>query len=122
MKIKQKTIVERMKPLYPALTQPIVSAVARGKAGVQYTNSFRRNAEERGILFAHDRDGRATPCKLTVRLTDDELKTLDELVMKSGGCRQSFLRDLVLKAIQAEGARIDRMKREAAELLGGLYD
>ena len=56
MRIKQKTIVEKMKPLYPALTQPIVSAVARGKAGVQYTNSFRRNAEERGIMFRRDRD------------------------------------------------------------------
>lgn len=122
MRIKQKTIVERMKPLYPGITQPIVSAVVRGKAGVQWTNSFRRRAEESGILFAHDRDGRATPCKLTVRLTDDELKTLDELVMKSGGCRQSFLRDLVLNAIRAEGVRIETMKREAAELLGGLYD
>ena len=120
--MKQKTIVERMKPLYPALTQPIVSAVARKQAGIQWTNAFRRDAEEQGLTVKHDRDGRATPCKLTVRLTDDELKTLDELVMKSGGCRQSFLRDLVLKEIRAEEGRIELMKRQAAELLGGLYD
>jgi hypothetical protein len=104
MKIKQKTIVERMKPLYPALTQPIVSAVSRGKAGVQYTNSFRRNAEERGIAFRHDRDGRINPCPHKVRLTDAEDTAFRKYLEATGQTAQELLHKAVIHVIQ--GGRI----------------
>lgn len=99
MRIKQKTIVERMKPLYPALTQPIVSAVARGKAGVQYTNSFRRNAEERGIMFRRDRDGRVNPCPHKVRLTDAEDLSFRHYLEATGQTAQEFLHRAVTEAL-----------------------
>ena len=99
MRIKQKTIVERMKPLYPALTQPIVSAVARGKAGVQYTNSFRRNAEERGIMFRRDRDGRVNPCPHKVRLTDAEDLSFRQYLEETGQTAQEFLHRAVTEAL-----------------------
>ena len=99
MRIKQKTIVERMKPLYPALTQPIVSAVARGKAGVQYTNSFRRNAEERGIMFRRDRDGRVNPCPHKVRLTDAEDLSFRRYLEATGQTAQEFLHRAVTEAL-----------------------
>lgn len=99
MRIKQKTIVERMKPLYPALTQPIVSAVARGKAGVQYTNSFRRNAEERGIMFRRDRDGRVNPCPHKVRLTDAEDLSFRQYLEATKQTAQEFLHRAVTEAL-----------------------
>ena len=99
MRIKQKNIVERMKPLYPALTQPIVSAVARGKAGVQYTNSFRRNAEERGIMFRRDRDGRVNPCPHKVRLTEAEDLSFRQYLEATGQTAQEFLHRAVTEAL-----------------------
>ena len=95
MKVKQVTIVERMKPFYPALTQPIVSAVVRKKAGVQWTNAFRRDAEAQGIAVKRDRDGRATPCKLTVRLTDAEYADFDRFCQGTGHTRQDTIRNLI---------------------------
>ena len=94
--VKQKTIVERMKPRYPSLTQPIVSAVVRGKAGVQWTNAFRRDAEEQGIDVKHDRDGRATPYKLTVRLTDAEAAEFMRHCQGTGQTAQETIRNLIL--------------------------
>lgn len=96
MKVKQSTIVERMKPLYPSLTQPIVSAVVRKSAGVQWTNAFRRDAEARGIAVKRDRDGRATPCKLTVRLTDAEFAEFDRHCQGTGQTQQETIRNLIL--------------------------
>lgn len=93
--MKQRTIVERMKPLYPALTQPIVSAVVRKKAGVQWTNAFRRDAEEQGLVVRHDRDGRATPCKFTVRLTDAEAAEFARYLYFTGHTGQEVIRDLL---------------------------
>lgn len=99
MRIKQKTIVERMKPLYPALTQPIVSAVARGKAGVQWTNAFRRDAEEHGIIVKHDRDGRVNPCPHKVRLTDAEDLSFRRYLEATGQTAQEFLHRAVTEAL-----------------------
>ena len=45
--MRQRTIVERMKPLYPGLTQPVVSAVARKTAGVQWSTAFRGRLRSR---------------------------------------------------------------------------
>lgn len=99
MRIKQKTIVERMKPLYPGITQPIVSAVVRKQAGVQWTNSFRRNAEESGILFAHDRDGRVNPCPHKVRLTDAEDFAFRQYLEATGQTAQELLHKAVTHVI-----------------------
>ena len=93
--MKQRTIVERMKPQYPALTQPIVSAVVRKKAGVQWTNAFRRDAEAQGIAVKRDRDGRATPCKLTVRLTESEYAEFDRHCQGAGQTQQDTIRNLI---------------------------
>jgi hypothetical protein len=98
-RITQKTIAERMKPRYPSLTQPIVSAVVSGKAGVQYTARFRRDAEQEGITFKKDRDGRATPCKFNVRLTEGEAAEFYRFLEGTGQTAQQTLRDLVLKLI-----------------------
>lgn len=95
MKVKQITIVERMKPFYPALTQPIVSAVVRKKAGVQWTNAFRRDAEAQGIVVKRDREGRATPCKLTVRLTDKEYADFGRYCQGTGHTQQEVIRNLI---------------------------
>ena len=95
----QKTIVERMKPLYPALTQPIVSAVVRGRAGVQWTNSFRRAAEEHGITVKRDKEGRVYGNKFTVRLTDAEAAEFYRYLNGTGETAQEVLRNLVLNLI-----------------------
>lgn len=97
--MKQKTIVERMKPLYPALTQPIVSAVVRKQAGVQWTNSFRRAAEEHGITVKRDRDGRVYGNKFTVRLSDDEAALFRRFVVGTGHTQQEVLRDMILTTL-----------------------
>lgn len=94
--MKQQAIVERMKPLYPGLTQPIVSAVVRKRAGVQWTNAFRRDAEAQGITVKRDRDGRALPSKLTVRLTDDEAEAFGRFLAATGKTAQETIRSLIL--------------------------
>ena len=99
MKLKQKTIVERMKPLYPGITQPIVSAVVSGKAGIQYTNGFRRNAEEQGIMFRRDRDGRVNPCPHKVRLTDAEDLSFRQYLEATGQTAQEFLHRAVTELL-----------------------
>lgn len=102
MRIKQKTIVERMKPLYPALTQPIVSAVVRKQAGVQWTNSFRRAAEEHGITVKRDKEGRVYGNKFTVRLSDDEAALFRQFVESTGHTQQEVLRNLILTMVGVE--------------------
>lgn len=93
--MNQRTIVEKMKPLYPALTQPVVSAVVRKRAGVQWTNAFRRDAEKQGIMVKRDREGRAVPYKLTVRLTDEEAADFNRYLQGTGHTGQEVLRDLI---------------------------
>ena len=102
MRIKQKTIVERMKPLYPALTQPIVSAVVRKQAGVQWTNSFRRAAEEHGITVKRDKEGRVYGNKFTVRLSDDEAALFRRFVVGTGHTQQEVIRNLILTLVGVE--------------------
>lgn len=94
--MKQQTIVERMKPYYPALTQPIVSSVVRGKAGIQWTNAFRREAEKRGIVIKRDSEGRATPIKLTVRLTGAEAAAFNRYLQGTGHTAQEVIRNLIV--------------------------
>lgn len=96
MKVKQQTIVERMKPLYPSLTQPIVSAVVRKRAGVQWTNAFRRDAEERGIMVKHDKDGRTYRNPYKCRLTDEEAAEFDRFLQGTGHTAQETIRNLIL--------------------------
>lgn len=102
MRMSQKTIVERMKPLYPALTQPVVSAVVRKRAGIQWTPNFIENAMRQGIEFRRDRDGRATPCKFNVRLTESEAAEFYRYLEGTGQTAQQTLRDLVLGLIRRD--------------------
>ena len=45
MREKQRTLVERMKPIFPRITQPVVSAARDPvQSGVQFTNRLRRAA------------------------------------------------------------------------------
>ena len=97
--MRQKTIVERMKPIYPGLTQPIVSAVARGRAGVQWSTAFRREAEKQGISFRRDREGRSTPVKLNFRVTEDEAAAFYLFLEETGKTGQEVLRTLIQEHI-----------------------
>ena len=97
--MKQRTIVERMKPIYPGLTQPIVSAVTRGRAGVQWPTAFRREAEKQGIAFRRDREGRSTPVKLNFRVTEDEAAAFYRFLEQTGKTGQEVMRTLIQEHI-----------------------
>ena len=97
--MKHRTIVERMKPIYPGLTQPIVSAVARGRAGVQWSTAFRREAEKQGIAFRRDREGRSTPVKLNFRVTEDEAEAFYRFLEQTGKTGQEVMRTLIREHI-----------------------
>lgn len=98
--MRQKTIVERMKPLYPGLTQPVVSAVARGRAGVQWSTAFRRAAEKEGIVFRRDREGRSTPVKLNFRVTEEEADAFYKYLAATGKTGQEVMRTMLREHIQ----------------------
>ena len=98
--MKQRTIVERMKPIYPGLTQPIVSAVARGRAGVQWSTAFRRSAEKQGIVFRRDREGRSTPVKLNFRVTEEEADAFYKYLAATGKTGQEVMRTMLREHIQ----------------------
>ena len=100
--MNQRTIVERMKPIYPGLTQPVVSAVARGRAGVQWSTAFRRAAEEKGIVFRRDREGRSTPVKLNFRVTEEEAEAFYKYLEKTGKTGQEVMRTMLRENIPQE--------------------
>ena len=97
--MRQKTIVERMKPLYPGLTQPVVSAVARKTAGIQWSTAFRRAAEKEGIVFRRDREGRNTPVKLNFRVTEEEADAFYKYLAATGKTGQEVMRALIQEHI-----------------------
>ena len=98
--MRQKTIVERMKPLYPGLTQPVVSAVARKTAGIQWSTEFRRAAEKEGIVFRRDREGRSTPVKLNFRVTEEEADAFYKYLAATGKTGQEVMRTMLREHIQ----------------------
>lgn len=98
--MRQKTIVERMKPLYPGLTQPVVSAVARKTAGIQWSTAFRRAAEKEGIVFRRDREGRSTPVKLNFRVTEEEADAFYKYLAATGKTGQEVMRTMLREHIQ----------------------
>ena len=98
--MRQKTIVERMKPLYPGLTQPVVSAVARKTAGIQWSTAFRRSAEKEGIVFRRDREGRSTPVKLNFRVTEEEADAFYKYLAATGKTGQEVMRTMLREHIQ----------------------
>lgn len=105
--MKQRTIVERMKPLYPGLTQPVVSAVARKRAGIQWSTAFRRAAEKEGIVFRRDREGRSTPVKLNFRVTEAEAAAFYRYLEATGKTGQEVMRTLIREHIpQAKGGTL----------------
>lgn len=97
--MKQRTIVERMKPLYPGLTQTVVSAVARKTAGIQWSTAFRRAAEKNGIVFRRDREGRSTPVKLNFRVTEEEADAFYKCLAATGKTGQEVMRTLIQEHI-----------------------
>ena len=100
--MNQKTIVERMKPLYPGLTQPIFSAVVRKRAGIQFTAAFLRAAESKGVMVRHDKDGRLYRHPYKCRLTDEEAAEFDRYLQGTGQTAQETIRDLILGLIGGE--------------------
>ena len=97
--MNQKTIVERMKPLYPGLTAPIYSAVVRKRAGIQWTTAFLRDAEEKGVEVKHDKDGRYFSIPYKCRLTDEEAADFDRYLQGTGQTAQETIRQLILGLI-----------------------
>ena len=62
MREPQKTILEKTKPIFPAVTQPIISAASHPeRSGVTYTHRFRKlagmprviDSERRRLSHAH---------------------------------------------------------------------
>ena len=97
--MRQRTIVERMKPLYPGLTQPVVSAVARKTAGIQWSTAFRRAAEKEGIVFRRDREGRSTPVKINFRVTEAEAAAFYRYLQATGKTGQEVMRTMLREHI-----------------------
>ena len=97
--MNQKTIVERMKPLYPGLTAPIYSAVVRKRAGIQWTAAFLRDAEEKGVEVRHDKDGRYFRHPYKCRLTDEEAAEFERYLYGTGQSAQETIRQLILGLI-----------------------
>lgn len=101
MRELQRPLVERMKPIFPRITQPVVSAArAPEKSGVQFTNRFRRAA-------GWEREKRDMDRRYNFRLFDDEGDQFDDLVRGSGRTKQEILRDLVIRELIRTGRRAD---------------
>lgn len=101
MREKQKTLVERMKPIFPRLTQPAVSAAsAPVQSGVQFTNRLRRAA-------GWEPEHRDLDRRYNFRLFPDEGDQFDELVRGSGRTKQEILRELVIRELIRTGRRSD---------------
>ena len=70
MRETQKTILERAKPVFKSITQPIISAASRPwSSGVQFTVKLRR---EVGLPKATDGENRRLKHGHKVRLSDEE--------------------------------------------------
>ena len=101
MKFQQKTLVEKMKPVYPVLTQPIASAAAHSdRSGIMYTPSFRRKAQEAGFTMKKDKDGRKYRNPHKVRLTDSEDECFRFYLEATGQTTQELLHKAVLHVIR----------------------
>ena len=101
MREKQKTLVERMKPIFPRITQPVVSAARNSDlSGVQFTNRFRREA-------GWEPENREMMRRYNFRLFDDEGDQFDELVRGSGRTKQEILCELVIRELIRTGRRAD---------------
>lgn len=101
MREKQRTMVERMKPAFPRITQPVVSAARDSvQSGVQFTNRFRRAA-------GWEPENREMMRRYNFRLFDDEGDQFDALVRGSGRTKQEILRELVIEELIRAGRRFD---------------
>lgn len=101
MKVLQKTLVEKMKPVYPVLTRPIASAAAHSdRSGIMYTPSFRRKAQEAGFSMKTDKDGRFYRNPHKVRLTDAEDESFRSYLESTGQTAQELLHKAVEHVIR----------------------
>lgn len=101
MREKQRTLVERMKPIFPRITQPVVSAASDPvQSGVQFTNRFRREA-------GWEPENREMMRRFNFRLFDDEGDQFDDLVRGSGRTKQEILREIVIRELIRTGRRAD---------------
>lgn len=70
MRGQQKTILEKTKPIFPGITQPLVSAGFRPeRTGLTFTGKFRKVA---GMPKVTDGEARRLSNAHKVRLSDDE--------------------------------------------------
>lgn len=101
MKQSQKTILERAKPIFKSITQPIISAASRPwSSGVQFTVKLRR---EVGLPRAKDQENRRLSHDHKVRLSDDEEAVFQEFLAATDMTAQDFMRGLICSKLYLSG-------------------
>ena len=94
MREPQKTILEKTKPIFPAVTQPIISAASHPeRSGVTYTRRFRKAA---GMPRVIDQEKRRLSHAHKVRFSDDEELAFQDFMADNGISAQYALRGLFL--------------------------
>lgn len=93
MRGQQRTILEKTKPIFPGITQPLVSAGFRSeRTGLTFTGKFRKVA---GMPRAIDKENRRLSHAHKVRLSDDEEAAFSEFLAAYDITAQDFLRGLI---------------------------
>ena len=101
MRESQKTIMERAKPIFKSITQPIVSAASRPRdSGIQFTVKLRR---EVGLPKATDEENRRLSHDHKVRLSDEEEAAFQAFLAASDMTAQDFLRGLICGKLYLPG-------------------
>ena len=109
MRETQKTILERAKPIFKSITQPIISAASRPwSSGVQFTVKLRR---EVGLPKATDGENRRLKHDHKVRLSDEEEAIFQEFLAASDMSAQDVLRGLVCGKLYLSGDGLASMIR-----------
>lgn len=93
MREPQKTILEKTKPIFPAVTQPIISAASHPeRSGVTYTRRFRKAA---GMPRVIDSERRRLSHAHKVRLSDDEERDFQAFLAAFDLTAQDCIRGLI---------------------------
>lgn len=93
MRGQQKTILEKTKPAFPGITQPLVSAGFRSdRTGLTFTPKFRRVADMPKVT---DGENRRLSHAHKVRLSDDEEAAFQEFCAAFDLTAQDVIRGLI---------------------------
>ncbi len=93
MRETQKTILERAKPVFKSITQPIISAASRPwSSGVQFTVKLRRQV---GLPKATDGENRRLKHDHKVRLSDEEESCFQAFLAAFDLTAQDCIRGLI---------------------------